>query len=152
LIATLSLSQNDVKPNAKPTFPFILSITSGVLIIIGSIVSIIFRVIIPSLAEEQTLVGMLQMSSRLIIIFSFLGLLFGLIVIYSALKLRSNPERNAFWGTLIIIFSVLSLIGSWAGIGLGLIFGVIGGLTAIAWRPDDENTSDENASDENTSD
>ena len=72
----MSLSQNDVKPNAKPTFPFILSITSGVLIIIGSIVSIIFRVIIPSLAEEQTLVGMLQMSSRLIIIFSFSSYLY----------------------------------------------------------------------------
>ena len=64
------------------------------------------------------------------------GLVFGLVVIASALTLWSRPNQHATWGTLIVIFSVLSLFGGMmSGLGLGLILGVIGGALAIIWKP-----------------
>jgi len=65
-----------------------------------------------------------------------LGLIFGAIVTISALMLNSKPQQHSTWGTLIIIFSVLSIFGSMmAGFGIGLILGLIGGILAITWKP-----------------
>ncbi len=66
----------------------------------------------------------------------FLGLIFGAIVIISAIMLNSKPEQHSTWGTVIIIFSVLSIFGSaMGGFGLGLVLGLIGGILAITWKP-----------------
>jgi hypothetical protein len=65
-----------------------------------------------------------------------LGLIFGAIVIISAFMLNSKPEQHSTWGTLIVIFSVLSIFGSaMGGFGIGLILGLIGGILAITWKP-----------------
>ncbi len=65
-----------------------------------------------------------------------LGLIFGLIVIISALMLNNKPEQHSTWGTLIIVFSVLSVFGSaMGGFGIGLVLGLIGGVLAITWKP-----------------
>jgi hypothetical protein len=65
-----------------------------------------------------------------------LGLIFGVIVIISAFMLNSKPNEHATWGTLIVIFSVLSVFGSaMGGFGIGLILGLIGGILAITWKP-----------------
>src|SRR3972149_6583763 len=66
----------------------------------------------------------------------FLGLIFGVIVIISALILGSKPQEHTTWGTLILIFSVISIFGSaLGGFGIGLILGIIGGILAITWKP-----------------
>jgi hypothetical protein len=65
-----------------------------------------------------------------------LGVIFGIIVIISALMLNRKPEEHSMWGTLIVIFSVLSIFGgTMGGFGIGLILGLIGGILAIAWKP-----------------
>jgi hypothetical protein len=65
-----------------------------------------------------------------------LGLIFGAIVIISAIMLNSKPEQHSTWGTVIIIFSVLSIFGSaMGGFGIGLVLGLIGGILAITWKP-----------------
>ena len=65
-----------------------------------------------------------------------LGLIFGLIVIISALMLNNKPEQHSTWGTLIIVFSVLSIFGSaMGGFGIGLILGLIGGILGVTWKP-----------------
>jgi hypothetical protein len=65
-----------------------------------------------------------------------LGLISGAIVIISALMFNRKPEEHSTWGTLIVIFSVLSIFGSMmAGFGVGLILGVIGGILAVSWKP-----------------
>jgi hypothetical protein len=68
--------------------------------------------------------------------FGVLGLIFGIIVIISAVMLNSKPSEHATWGTLIVIFSALSIFGSaMGGFGIGLILGLIGGILAITWKP-----------------
>jgi len=65
-----------------------------------------------------------------------LGLIFGIIVIISALMLNNKPEQHSTWGTLIIVFSVLSIFGSaMGGFGIGLILGLIGGILGVTWKP-----------------
>jgi len=69
-------------------------------------------------------------------IFGIAGVLFGVVVIVSALMLYNKPVDHAKWGIVIIIFSVLSIFGSaMAGFGVGLILGLIGGILALSWKP-----------------
>ena len=68
-------------------------------------------------------------------LFGVLGLIFGVIVIVSAIMLNSRPHEHSTWGVLIVIFSVMSIFGAtMGGLGVGLILGVAGGILAIAWK------------------
>jgi len=69
-------------------------------------------------------------------LFGILGLIFGAIVIVSAVMLNRKPHEHSTWGILIVIFSVLSIFGgAMAGLGVGLILGLVGGVLAITWKP-----------------
>jgi len=68
-------------------------------------------------------------------LFGILGLIFGVIVIISAVRLNQKPQEHRVCGTLIVVFSVLSIFGgAMGGLGIGLILGVIGGVIAITWK------------------
>ena len=68
-------------------------------------------------------------------IFGIAGVLFGVVVVVGALMLYNKPVDHTKWGTVILIFSVLSIFGSaMAGFGLGLILGLIGGILALTWK------------------
>ncbi len=60
------------------------------------------------------------------------GLISGIIVLVSTFMLKKNPT-NYTWGTLIIIFSVLSFFGM-GGFVVGAILGIIGGALALTWH------------------
>jgi len=65
-----------------------------------------------------------------------LGVVFGLIVLISALMLYNHPIQHTTWGIVILIFSVLSIFGGMMnGLGLGLVLGIVGGVLAIIWKP-----------------
>jgi len=65
-----------------------------------------------------------------------LGIVFGIIVIAVAIMLYVNPAQHELWGALIIVFSVMSIISCMGGMGIGLLLGVIGGILAIIWEPE----------------
>jgi Family of unknown function (DUF6114) len=68
-------------------------------------------------------------------LFGILGLIFGAIVVISAIMLNSKPQEHITWGILIAIFSVLSIFGGMGGFGIGLVLGLIGGVLAVIWKP-----------------
>ncbi len=69
-------------------------------------------------------------------LFGILGLIFGGIVVISAIMLNSKPQEHTTWGILIAIFSVLSIFGgAMGGFGIGLVLGLIGGVLAVIWNP-----------------
>lgn len=65
---------------------------------------------------------------------SLLGLVSGILVIIGALMLNTRPAEHGTWGTIILIFSVISLLGM-GGFFIGAILGIVGGALALSWRP-----------------
>lgn len=65
---------------------------------------------------------------------SLLGLVSGIFVIIGALMLNTRPMEHTTWGTIILIFSIISLLGM-GGFFIGAILGIIGGALALSWRP-----------------
>jgi hypothetical protein len=64
---------------------------------------------------------------------SIVGLVPGIIVIIAAVMLNVRPIEHTIWGTLILIFSIISFV-SMGGFFIGAILGIIGGALAISWR------------------
>ena len=62
------------------------------------------------------------------------GLISGTIVLASAVMLQVNPSRRRTWGVLILVFSVLSFLGT-GGLVVGAILGIVGGVKALTWKP-----------------
>ena len=124
----------------RPTAAFVLSLVGGIFILVGGgAVSMFgpfgfggmmggFR---GMMGYRYGIMGGLGFG-----VFGILGLIFGAIVIISAFMLNSKPHDHSTWGTVIVIFSVLSIFGSaMGGFGVGLILGIIGGILGITWKP-----------------
>ena len=62
------------------------------------------------------------------------GLVSGAIVVASGVMLQASPNRLRIWGVLILVFSVLSLLGT-GGFVVGAILGIAGGIKALTWKP-----------------
>ena len=125
----------------RPTAAFILSLVAGVFIILGGgMMSLFGYGFMGMMGRNGSWGGMMGrgfgMMGFAFGMMGFLGLIFGVIVIISALMLNSKPQEHTTWGTLILIFSVISIFGSaMGGFGIGLILGIIGGILAITWKP-----------------
>ncbi len=53
------------------------------------------------------------------------GIVLGIIIV-AAVMLHINPTQHVLWGTLIIVFSVISVLRYNGGLGIGLILRIIG--------------------------
>jgi len=62
------------------------------------------------------------------------GLISGAIVMGSGVMLQVNPSRRRAWGVLILVFSVLSFLGT-GGFVVGAVLGIVGGILALTWKP-----------------
>jgi hypothetical protein len=126
----------------RPTAAFVLSLIGGIFILLGggmmSMLGYGFRGMMSSYGGRGY--GMMRpgfgMMGLAFGVMGILGLVFGVIVIISAIMLNSKPQEHTTWGTLIVIFSVLSIVGSaMGGFGIGLVLGLVGGVLAITWKP-----------------
>ncbi len=118
------------QPKAYPSTAFVLSLIGGIFIILGGIVSAVIAAVFTSLTF-----GLIPGASAILIALSVVGLIFGLIVLYGAIMLRSHPESAKTWGVIILVMSLLSWIGGWGGLFIGFLLGLIGGILAIVWHP-----------------
>ncbi len=131
--------------NDKPTTAFVLSLIAGVFILLGGGMMTMIGSWIGTYGYGMmgryggwggmmgTGFGMMGLGFGAL---GLLGLVFGAIVIVSAIMLNNKPEQHQTWGSLIVLFSVLSIFGSaMGGFGVGLVLGLIGGVLAITWTP-----------------
>lgn len=137
----------------KPSMAFVLSLMGGIFIVLGGgMMSMIGSFWFPGpygfgmMGRFRAWGGMMGysypgygyglMGGLGFGLFGILGLIFGAIVVISAIMLNSKPEQHLMWGMLIVAFSVLSVFGSvMGGFGIGLVLGLIGGVLAITWMP-----------------
>jgi len=64
-------------------------------------------------------------------VLSLIGIVSGILVIIGAVMLSFHPAERMAWGTIIIVFSVISFLGM-GGFLIGAILGIIGGAFALA--------------------
>lgn len=130
----------------KPTAAFILSLLGGIFILIGGGAMSMLGSLMGNYGFGGMMGGYGRWSGMMGPAFGMMGLAFGVmglvglvfgaIVIISAIMLNKKPQEHTTWGTLIIIFSAVSIFtGAMGGFGIGLILGLIGGILAVTWKP-----------------
>lgn len=106
-----------------PSAAFALSLAAGILVLlVGLFLALIGAVLSIFMLGVGAFIGVL-------------GIVWGIIIIVGAMNLRSHPEQHVTWGTIILVFSVISWVGAFGGFFLGFLLGLIGGILAITWRP-----------------
>lgn len=107
----------------KPTAAFILSLIGGIFVIIGGLaVSVIGAALTFWIGGIGGIIGLI-------------GVVWGVLMIVCAVMLNSNPNSHATYGVLILFFSIASWFGSFGGLVIGFLLGLIGGILAIVWHP-----------------
>ncbi len=128
----------------KPEAAFILSLIGGILMLIGGLVSSIwfmyggFSGMMDGfggmMGGWQGMMGSLGVSLVFMSGLSLVGLVAGILVIIGAVILDARPAEHTTWGTIILVFSLISFLGM-GGFFLGAILGIVGGALALAWQP-----------------
>ncbi len=109
-----------LKPH--PVAAFILSLLGGVVVALSSLfVIIIGSAITFFIGGIGGYIGVL-------------GILCGCVIIYCALKLRTEPKMHVTYGSIILVASFISWIGAIGGFGIGFLLALIGGILGIIWK------------------
>jgi hypothetical protein len=66
---------------------------------------------------------------------TIVGLVSGVLILFGALMLNGKPASSKAIGTVIIVFSVPSIVTG-GGFIIGFILGIIGGVKALRWKPE----------------
>ncbi len=64
-----------------------------------------------------------------------IGLLVGLLTVTVGLLMLVVPSGHSVWGILAILFALVSVPFALAGLIVGFVLALIGGILAILWRP-----------------
>lgn len=113
---------------------FILSMSGGVLILVGGIVSLIWLLIdfpptFDPLSELRENMG--KEEFRLFQIrYTVAGISTGVAVIMTSYMLRVAPHESKRWGIMIIVLSAMSILGM-GGFIIGMALGIAGGVLAV---------------------
>jgi hypothetical protein len=125
----------------KPTVAFILSLVGGMLILVGSAVSIVWSAIGNTTFDGfggmmgywHGMMGSYWSSYDYLLGFSVLGLVCGVVVVIGAFMLSLRPLEHVSWSVIVLVFSAVSFV-SMGGWFVGAILGIAGGALGIAWR------------------
>jgi len=125
----------------KPREAYMLSILSGIAILIGGV----FWIALTASGWAQGWFGWfggymhgfedhmyLWYSGSFGYLIGLVGLVSGVSIILASNMLNSRPNEHGVWGLVIIIFSITGMM---AGMVIGFLLGIIGGILAILWQP-----------------
>ena len=118
-----------------PSSAFALSLAGGILIILGSIVSLLFFSYFWSSTQDRMggMMGGGMMGGMVGGWFLSIPIIAGILVVIGAIMLNFRSQQNILWGIIIVIFSVVGFTGM--GISfIGSILGIIGGALALSRR------------------
>lgn len=110
----------------KPTAAYVLSLVGGILSIVGAVILMLIAAISLSAYYSYPYYSFYPIFAVLYVGIGAWLIISGAIVVIAASRLNANPEEHNKWGMLILIFSIL---------GGGGIFGIIGGILALVWKP-----------------
>ena len=109
----------------KPTAAFALVLIGGILVLIGGLVTLALGAVTSVVSS----IGGLGVATD-----GALGLIFGVIMIVSALMLNNTDKKKVtMWSVIALIFSLLSLANG-GGFVIGFILGLIGSILGLTYK------------------
>lgn len=122
----------------RPTAAFVLSLISGILVLLTGILMLVAADLISSLGGGH-MPGMPyppELIGSLITVIGVVGLIFGILILVGATMIYSGePSKVRIGSILVLIFSILSLLTVGGGFFIGFILGLIGGILGLIWKP-----------------
>ncbi len=130
----------------RPESAFVLSLIGGVLMLLAGAVSTLWFTIGGlgfggmmggfggMMGGFQGVMGGVGFPFGFMSTLSVIGLVAGILVIIGAVMLNTRPVDHTTWGTIILVFSIVSFLGL-GGFFIGAILVIIGGALALSWRP-----------------
>lgn len=128
--------------NIGTTFAFIVSLVGGLITVVASSINVVWYASgEPNFSGYGSLVGGLMdnyhsfmgTSFGFLAGISLIAVICGVVVLMSAIALRVNSKQQVIWATVIIAFSLVSLVGM-GGFFIGALLGIIGGAFVLATR------------------
>jgi hypothetical protein len=113
-----------------PSAAFILTLIGGIFILLAGLAFAALAAIIGSLA-----ISVVPAAGAILIAYAIVALLFGIIIIFGALQMRSKPQSAKMWGIIVIVLAIIALVTTTGGFFIGFILTLIGGIMAIIWHP-----------------
>lgn len=131
----------------RPVAGFVLSLMAGVLILVGGVAMLDY----PSgpsggmMGHYDSMMGsyggnmmvgyygMVQSFGGWFYGFAIIGIIAGVLVLFSAIMMYDRPRQVATWGAVILVFSVVSFFDA-GGFFVGAALGIVGGILALTWR------------------
>ncbi len=115
-----------VWPIERPVVPFILCLIGGLFVLAGGAYGLVY------------LGTVSYYNGGAYLVFDFLGIVSGGLVLLAAAMLYAAPPNHVAWGIVAIVFSVISIFSGpgnvFGGFFVGMVLGIVGGAMAIAWR------------------
>ncbi len=130
----------------SPVTSYILSLVGGLIVLLGSLLNLVWFGLYGSnwggyggwmggmMGGYYNYMGGYGGSYGLTAVITLVGLISGVLMIVGAVMLKAKPQEHIMWGTVILIFSVISFVGM-GGFFLGAVLGIIGGAFAVSYRP-----------------
>jgi len=127
----------------RPVAPFILGLLGGILILLGALVMSMFAFATSNMMGMMGMMngnmagfsGVMAMMMGYSFAFTIVGLASGALVVLGSVMLYSRPSENQIWSSVILAFSVLSILGAMGGFMVGLLLGILGGVFGLVWKP-----------------
>ncbi len=126
---------------------FILSLIAGVLVLVSGVMFLVMGAAFMTGMMGWYYQGTMGMMgyrggypnvpgfmSSLMALFGVAGIVCGIVILIGAYMLNSRPGSHGTWGTVILIFSVISLVEG-GGYIIGAVLGIVGGILAITRSP-----------------
>ena len=112
-----------------PSTAFILTLIGGIFILLNGLYDAAVLAFVGSVA-----LSIIPGLGALLIAFAIIALLFGLVIIFGAIRMRAAPESARMWGIIVLIVSLISLVTG-GGFVIGFILALVGGILAMTWHP-----------------
>lgn len=117
---------SDVDVEEEPTAAYWVSLVGGALGVVASFVILGIAAWLASLASN-IFANYTGPSPTLIGAIGIWGLISSVVVVAGAMNLKDDPWEHTKWGVIILVFSV---------IGLASLLGLIGGILALVYKPE----------------
>ena len=106
-----------------------LSLASGALILAGGLIPLMWMQGFSPFMQGGMMQGMMGINMNI----SWISVLSGSIIIFSAIMVNNYPRKAQIWGILILVFAAISLF-NFGGFLIGAILGIIAGAMIISKR------------------